>query len=208
MADKVDELRSLLLRHDPFEEMASAPPTAEESTGRRIVRATLKGATLGMGQRGFESEGIIENLAELGGSVPSVVGLSALATPAVGLGARAVGLGSKFVKLAPLAQRTIASGAAGSTLGTGKALTSGDVSQIPKEAAWWTGTELGVGAIAKGYRKLRPLAAKKETTKVDQNITASGVPIMPPGGSPWRTVTFPEGEDVGGILYTWRYLWS
>ncbi len=147
-------------------------PVEDQTT--RLIRLMGKGATFGLAQSGqdpIEATTIPEHLAEFGGSIPSTVLASSIAGPVLGMAV------PRLATLAPMARSAITAGALGSAVGTGRALKSGNITDIPEEAAWWGLSDIVGHGLFKGAAKFFGRGAKLEAPKPPEGVFHG--PTMP-----------------------------
>lgn len=171
---------------NPFLWVSSgAPSEVVQPTGAtRVGRLLLKGATFGLAGQETKPEGFMEHATEFLGSVPSVVGVSAAASPVAGAALRGAGLAR--LAASPTATRLAAAGLAGTGVGGVRAVATGDITEIPKEAgAFVAGEAIGLGVL-KGLAKLK--AAR--TQEIAKTATEGQVTELP-------TINPPRVEQPG-----------
>ena len=187
-----------ILSDNPFLEAAKEPDPYLSPFKRSVTRPLAYGATLGA--VGNAPEDVTGHVAEFVGSVPTIMGLSALATPAVGAATR-------LTRLRPLGKlgTEIASNLAVDTAISGIESQTKDRS-FAENLAWNVGgSAVGMG-IFHGGAKLRPSAtannlddlAKATTTKVPETPSISTTPgnvlkIDEPAGPSSATI----GPNIG-----------
>lgn len=147
------------------------PPTVEKATGlKRIAGLAVRGATLGALGASAPAETIGEAVTEFAGSIPTIVGISALTSPLVGGAVRAARVPAIAV---PTVSRLAGAGATGATVGGVEALARGE--SVPGGAAVGAGTFVaGEGAFLAGARAVRALRAPK----VKPSEPAPGTPTV------------------------------
>lgn len=88
---------------------------------KRYGSLAIRGATLGLAGAQDPAEGIAENVTEIGGSLPTIAGISALTSPVAGAALRAA-----RIPAGPVLSRIAAASATGAPVGAARALTEGD----------------------------------------------------------------------------------
>lgn len=181
--------------YNPFVEALKPPEVAKATGPRRLASLAIRGATFGALGAKSPAEGILENVTEFAGSLPSIVGVSAALSPLTGMGLRAAGLARTVVPVAeslgpaqavtkvvsPALARLTAAGATGGVVGAAEAATHGEdvLTGAAKTAA---GFAVGEGAFIgapKVWRGLRALRSRAEATQPIAESVSKEVSDLP-----------------------------
>lgn len=179
---------------DPFNAFADvneppleAPPTQAE----KLAKLTVKGATLGLKNRDVQAQSLLEHAAEMTGSLAPIAAISAVASPAVGIGLRAASLPA-----GALATRLVGAGATGLVAGgiEGATTEKGPVAGALEGAVTYPLMEAGFLGAGKAISKLRGVAAKEAP-----KITAAAAETA---GAEIKTATTTPVADAVSTLTT------
>ena len=188
MSDELDDyLRTFL-----------TPATEPVATGfKRAGQVAIRGASLGLLGTKRPAEGIGEHIIETAASIPAVVGVSALTTPLVGVGARVLPA-LRIPAVARIASGALAGAPVGATqaLGAGENPLLGAVSGAGTFAAIESGL-VGAGKVRQLLRAPKVVSDAPLTTKqlsAPPSLTDVPVGVVPP------TIRVPRIEPPDTII--------
>lgn len=166
---------------NPFVDSVN-PQKADKATGaKRLASLAVRGASLGLLGTDQPAEGIVENVAEIGGSVPTMIAASMVASPAAAAGLRGAGLAR--LAASPTATRLIGAAGAGAVTGGVRAAAHGENPLVGAglEGALWSATEAVTPARFGGAGVLGKLVGRsraEQTRPIIEAVTKE-VPDLP-----------------------------
>lgn len=148
--------------YNPFVEALKPPEVAKATGPRRLASLAIRGATLGTLGAASPAEGLVENAVEMAGSLPTIAGISAVASPVTGAALR--GLAGAGRAVSPALARLTAAGATGGVVGATEAAMHGEdvLPAAAKSAAGFVG---GEGAFLAGGRLLGALRGARSAAE-------------------------------------------
>lgn len=169
---------------EPWQGFYDKPAPVPESALSRVGGSAVKGASLGLLRSDLQPEGFVEKGAELLGSFAPIAGISAVASPFVGAGLRAVGGAVPFaaplatrIAASPTATKALTSAVTGAVAGTVEGVAQGEgpsgiAAKAGEEALAYGATEVGLIKGWAGLKKLKALSTG-EAAVIDKAVTTS-----------------------------------
>ena len=158
---------------NPFIEALKPPEIAKSTGARRLASLAVKGASLGLLGAKHPAEGFVEGATEFVGSIPTIVGVSAIASPGA-----AAGLKLARLPVTPTLARLVGAGATGATIGAVEGVVKGEnplISAGTTAAGFIAGESLFLG----GAKALAAIRGKTVAKAIEETVTTS-VPDLPP----------------------------
>jgi len=160
------------LDDNPFVEALKPPEVAKSTGARRLASLAVKGASLGLLGAKHPAEGFVEHATEFVGSLPTIVGVSALASPAATAGLRAARL-----PVTPALARLAGAGATGGAVGAVEGAARGE-NPLTSAATSAGAFVAGEGLFLGGSRALAAIRGKTVAKAVEETVTQA-VPNLP-----------------------------
>lgn len=158
---------------NPFVNAVKPPEVAKSTGAKRLAALAVKGATLGLAGARHPAEGFLEHATEFVGSVPTIAGVSAVASPAAAAGLRAAKLAAN-----PITTRLTSAAATGGLVGSATSVGQG-TDPLMGAATGAAEFVAGEGAFL-GLARLAKLArGSKVVERNVEDVVTKAVPDLP-----------------------------